>query len=132
MSPSKTPVLPEGYAEWLAQLKGDIAQARQRAALAANAELVQLYHRLGGEIRQRQQLQGWGAKVIERLARDLSDAFPDIRGFSSRNLKYMAFFAQHCPNALFGQQPAAQLSWLHVAILLIKLDNSVEYECIQN
>lgn len=120
--------LPEGYADWLTQLKVDIAQARQRAALAVNAELVQLYHRIGAEIRQRQQVNAWGAKVIERLARDLSDAFPDIRGFSSRNLKYMAFFAQHCPNALFGQQPAAQLPWFHVVTLLTKLASPAERE----
>lgn len=120
--------LPEGYADWLTQLKVDIAQARQRAALAVNAELVQLYHRIGAEIRQRQQVNAWGSKVIERLARDLSDAFPDIRGFSSRNLKYMAFFAQHCPNGLFGQQPAAQLPWFHVVTLLTKLTSSAERE----
>lgn len=128
MSPSRTPALPEGYVEWLAQLKGDIAQARQRAALAVNAELVQLYHRLGGEIRQRRQAQGWGAKVIERLARDLSEAFPEIRGFSSRNLKYMAFFAEHCPDGQFGQQAAAQLPWFHVVTLLTKLGSPVERE----
>ncbi|MEE4666620.1 PDDEXK nuclease domain-containing protein [Pseudomonas alliivorans] len=120
--------LPEGYADWLTQLKVDIAQSRQRAALAVNAELVQLYHRIGAEIRQRQQVNAWGAKVIERLARDLSDAFPDIRGFSSRNLKYMAFFAQHCPNGLFGQQPAAQLPWFHVVTLLTKLTSPAERE----
>ena len=120
--------LPEGYADWLTQLKVDIAQARQRAALAVNAELVQLYHRIGAEIRQRQQVNAWGAKVIERLARALSDAFPDIRGFSSRNLKYMAFFAQHCPNGLFGQQPAAQLPWFHVVTLLTKLASPAERE----
>lgn len=120
--------LPEGYADWLTQLKGDIAQARQRASLAVNTELVQLYHRIGAEIRQRQQVNAWGAKVIERLARDLSDAFPDIRGFSSRNLKYMAFFAQHCPNGLFGQQPAAQLPWFHVVTLLTKLASPAERE----
>ena len=106
MSPSRTPALPEGYANWLARLKGDIAQARQRAALAVNAELVQLYHRLGCEIQQRQEAHGWSAKVIERLARDLKDAFPDMRCWSASNLKYMRFFAQHCPDRQFGQQAA--------------------------
>ncbi|WP_223530896.1 YhcG family protein [Pseudomonas sp. GL-R-19] len=128
MSKETIPALPEGYADWLVQLKVDITQARQRAALAVNAELVQLYHRIGAEIRQRQQAQGWGAKVIDRLARDLSEAFPDIRGFSGRNLKYMAFFAQHCPGGLFGQQPAAQLPWFHVVTLLTKLDSPAERE----
>ncbi|MBU6960934.1 DUF1016 family protein [Pseudomonas sp. CVAP len=128
MTKNSPPALPEGYATWLAQLKGDIAHARQRAALAVNAELVQLYHRIGGEIRQRQESQGWGAKVIERLASDLTDAFPEVRGFSSRNLKYMAFFAQHCPEGQFGQQPAAQLPWFHVVTLLTKLDSPTERE----
>ena len=128
MSKGTTPALPEGYADWLTQLKGDIIQARQRAALAVNAELVQLYHRIGIEIQQRQETKGWGAKVIERLALDLKDAFPEIRGFSSRNLKYMAFFAQHCPDGQFGQQAAAQLPWFHVVTLLTKLDSPAERE----
>lgn len=128
MSKGTIPALPEGYADWLTQLKGDITQARQRAALAVNAELVQLYHRLGGEIQQRQEAQGWGAKVIERLARDLKDAFPDMKGWSASNLKYMRFFAQHCPDRQFGQQPADQLPWFHVVILLTKLDSPAERE----
>ena len=120
MSKDRIAALPEGYADWLALLKGDIAQARQRAALAVNAELVQLYHRIGGDIQQRQEVQGWGAKVIERLARDLKDAFPDMKGWSASNLKYMRFFAQHCPDRLFGQQAADQLPWFHVVTLLTK------------
>ncbi len=128
MSQSRIPALPEGYANWLAQLKGDITLARQRAALAVNSELVQLYHRLGGEIQQRQEAHGWGAKVIERLARDLKDAFPDMKGWSASNLKYMRFFAQHCPDRQFGQQPADQLPWFHVVTLLTKLDSPAERE----
>ena len=128
MSKGTIPALPEGYADWLTQLKGDITQARQRAALAVNAELVQLYHRLGGEIQQRQEAHGWGAKVIERLARDLKNAFPDMKGWSASNLKYMRFFAQHCPDRQFGQQPADQLPWFHVVTLLTKLDSPAERE----
>ena len=126
MSKAMTPALPEGYADWLTQLKGDITQSRQRAALAVNAELVQLYHRIGIEIQQRQATKGWGAKVIERLARDLKDAFPDMKGWSASNLKYMRFFAQHCPDRQFGQQPADQLPWFHVVTLLTKLDSPAE------
>ncbi|MGP5486382.1 PDDEXK nuclease domain-containing protein [Pseudomonas helleri] len=128
MSKGTIPALPEGYADWVTQLKGDITQARQRAALAVNAELVQLYHRIGGEIQQRQEAHGWGAKVIERLARDLKDAFPDMKGWSASNLKYMRFFAQHCPDRQFGQQPADQLPWFHVVTLLTKLDSPAERE----
>ena len=119
---------PEGYADWLTQLKGQIAQARQRAALAVNAELVQLYARIGRDILQRQQTQGWGAKVVDRLARDLKDAFPDMRGWSSSNLKYMRFFALHCPGGSFGQQPADQLPWFHIVTLLTQLDQPAERE----
>lgn len=129
MTPDKTALTPpEGYADWLKQLKTEIAQARQRAALAVNAELVQLYGRIGRDILLRQQAQGWGAKVIDRLARDLKDAFPDMRGWSSSNLKYMRFFAQHCPDGKFGQQPADQLPWFHIVTLLTKLDSTDERE----
>lgn len=120
--------LPEGYAGWLASLKTRIASARQTAALAANAELVNLYWQLGRDILERQAQQAWGAKVIDRLARDLKDAFPDMRGFSASNLKYMRFFAQQCPDRTIGQQPADQLPWFHIVTLLTKLDNAGDRE----
>ncbi|PPD47993.1 MAG: hypothetical protein CTY16_06320 [Methylobacter sp.] len=120
--------LPTGYADWLAQLKSQITQARQRAAFAVNAELINLYRQIGGEIVSRQAEQGWGSKVIDRLAHDLKDAFPDMRGFSTRNLKYMRFFAEQCPDGLIGQQPAAQLPWFHIVTLLTKLADTEERE----
>jgi predicted nuclease of restriction endonuclease-like (RecB) superfamily len=115
--------IPAGYADWLHDLKGEIAKARQRSALAVNAELVRLYARIGRDILARQAEQGWGAKVIARLAADLKDAFPDMRGWSSSNLKYMRTFAQQCPSGLFGQQAADQLPWFHVVTLLTRLDD---------
>jgi predicted nuclease of restriction endonuclease-like (RecB) superfamily len=121
-----TLLLPADYADWLSQLKRDITQSQQRATLSANAELVQLYGRIGRDILQRQSTQGWGAKVIDRLAHDLKDAFPDMRGFSSRNLKYMAFFAQLCPDGQIGQQPGAQLPWFHIVTLLTQLDGAAD------
>ncbi|WP_449258940.1 PDDEXK nuclease domain-containing protein [Chlorobium limicola] len=122
------PSLPDGYADWLKSLKTDIAQAQQRAGLLANSELIQLYGRIGRDILQRQDLQGWGSKVIDRLARDLKEAFPHMRGWSSSNLKYMRFFAQHCPSGQFGQQPADQLPWFHCVTLLTKLNSHEERE----
>ena len=125
MSAAKTPMAtPEGYSEWLAQLKGQIVQARQRATLAVNAELVQLYGRIGHDILARQQAQGWGAKVIDRLAHDLKEAFPDMRGWSASNLKYMRFFALQCPDGQIGQQPADQLPWFHIVTLLTQLSET--------
>jgi predicted nuclease of restriction endonuclease-like (RecB) superfamily len=123
MTPSLPPP-PEGYADWLAQLKAEISQRRLRAALAVNAELVGLYARIGRDILDRQQRLGWGAKVIDRLARDLKAAFPDMRGWSGSNLKYMRYFAQHCPDGRFGQQPADQLPWFHIVTLLTKLEDA--------
>ena len=70
---------------------------------------MQLYGRVGRDILERQQTQGWGAKVIDRLSGDLREAFPDMKGFSTRNLKYMKVFAEECPDGLIGQQSAAQL-----------------------
>ncbi len=123
-----TATVPVGYADWLLQLKTDITHAQQRAALAVNSELVHLYLRIGRDILLRQDAQGWGSKVIDRLAHDLKDAFPAMRGFSSSNLKYMRFFAQHCPDGLIGQQPADQLPWFHIVTLLTKLTSTEERE----
>lgn len=120
--------IPEGYAPWLAELKSRIASARQRAALAVNQEQIRLYWQIGREILERQEAQGWGAKVIDRLASDLQEAFPDIKGFSISNLKYMRFFAERCPTGLFGQQPADQLPWFHVVLLITKLDDHAQRE----
>ncbi|MDR6495663.1 putative nuclease of restriction endonuclease-like (RecB) superfamily [Paraburkholderia terricola] len=116
------------YAAWLNDLKARVASARQRAALAVSRDLVLLYWQIGRDIAQRQQAQGWGAKVIDRLARDLRSAFPDMRGFSPRNLKYMRAFAQAWPDGEFVQQAAAQLPWFHLCTLLDKLATREERE----
>ncbi|MGF6998283.1 PDDEXK nuclease domain-containing protein [Paraburkholderia sp. GAS32] len=109
------------YIAWLTGLKSRVEQARQRAALSVNRELVSLYWQIGREILERQRRQGWGAKVVDQLARDLRLAFPDMRGFSPRNLKYMRTLAEAWPGDEFVQQPVAQLPWSHVVTLLDKL-----------
>lgn len=105
---SLTPA-PQGYADWLADLKRRIHTAQQRAALAVNRELVRLYWQIGRDILTRQGEQGWGAKVVDRLAHDLHIAFPDMKGFSPRNLKYMRAFAEAWPDESFVQEVLAQL-----------------------
>jgi predicted nuclease of restriction endonuclease-like (RecB) superfamily len=119
---------PADYSECLEALKKDISGARSRAALAVNSELILLYFRIGKDILARQIGKKWGSKVIERLSRDLKSSFPDMKGFSARNLKYMRYFAEHCPDGLIGQQPAAQLPWFHIVVILTKLDNLNERE----
>lgn len=91
--------------------------------MAANGEQIQLYHDIGREIRSRQDQQGWGARVIDRLSSDLCAAFPDMKGFSTRNLKYMRTFAEECPDGLIGQQSAAQLPWFHIVTILTRVSD---------
>lgn len=123
---SKIPAEPHDYGDWLQSLKNRIQQAQQRAALAVNRELLLLYWQLGREILQRQDAQGWGSKVIDRLAADLRSAFPDMKGFSPRNLKYMRAFAEAWPDEQIVQQAAAQLPWGHNMVLIDRLDSAEE------
>lgn len=122
MKDTPTPTSLAGYADWLASLKRRIHHARQRAALAVNQELIGLYWQISRDILQRQAEQGWGTKVIDRLSRDLRTAFPEMKGFSPRNLKYMRAFAESWPEPEFVQQLAAQLPWGHNQVMLDKLD----------
>ncbi|MER6936882.1 PDDEXK nuclease domain-containing protein [Nocardioides sp. NPDC127514] len=121
---SDASALPEGYTEWLGDLKSQIRTARQRAALAVNTELVQLYWHIGNQIVDRQSAQGWGAKVIDHVADDLRSEFPDMTGFSARNLRYMRAFAAAWPVSAIVQAPLAQLPWYHQIALLEKLDTT--------
>ena len=115
---------PVGYQLWLGGLKAQIQLAQQRAVLAVNQELLKLYWQIGNDILQRQQQQGWGSKVIDQLAKDLRVAFPELKGFSARNLKYMRAFAEAWREPEFVQQPVAQLPWGHHLVLLTKLKES--------
>lgn len=115
--------IPPGYAEWLAEVKARVHAAQQRATLSVNRELVLLYWQLGRDILVKQADQGWGAKVIERIATDLKIAFPEMRGFSPRNLRYMRAFAEAWPDAEFVQGVLAQLTWYQHLALLDKLDH---------
>jgi len=106
------------YEAFLTDLKHRIRTAQVKAAIAVNHELILLYWQIGMDILTRQQQEGWGTKVVERLAKDLKREFPDIKGFSSRNLKYMRAFAETYPDAQFVQQAAAQIPWFHHCVLM--------------
>lgn len=107
-----------GYDEFLRGLKQRIRTAQVKAALAVNRELVLLYWSIGRDILDRQQKGGWGAKVIDRLSKDLHAEFPNMTGFSPRNLKYMRAFAEAWPEESIVQQLVAQLPWGHNVRLL--------------
>lgn len=124
--PVKLSTPPEGYMDWLADLKTRIHSAQQRAALAVNRELVRLYWQIGQDILARQAAQGWGAKVIERLSQDLRSAFPEMKGFSRANLMYMRAFAAAWPDEQIVQQAVGQLPWGHNLVLLSQLKDRAQ------
>jgi len=95
--------VPEGYPQLLGQLKTQVRQARIRASRVVNTELLTLYWDLGRAILDRQETEGWGTKVIDRLAVDLRAAFPEMRGLSRSNLKYMRQMASTWPRTAIGQ-----------------------------
>ncbi len=103
--------LPREYAIALRDIKSRIRKERVRVVLAANAALVLFYWDLGRLIIHWQHRHGWGARVIDRLSLDLRAAFPDMRGFSPRNLKYMRAFAAAWPKRAIVQGPLAQIPW---------------------
>lgn len=109
---------PQGYALLLGELKGRIAAARLSAALAVNKQLILLYWSIGREILVRQNQEGWGTRVIDRLADDLRRDFPEMTGLSARNLKYMRALAEAHTDPEVVQQVVAQLPWGHNVRLL--------------
>jgi predicted nuclease of restriction endonuclease-like (RecB) superfamily len=118
----------EGYDDFLRDLKERIRAAQVRAALAVNSDLVLLYWRVGRDILAEQQERGWGAKVIDRLAADLRRAFPEAKGFSPRNLKYMRALAEAYPEEEFVQQVVAQIPWGHNLKILEAVSDSAARE----
>lgn len=114
--------LPTWYPDLLDSVAGRISTGRQRATAAVNRELILTYWAIGRDIVDRQEQEGWGAKVIDRLSADLKERFPDARGYSPRNLKYMRAFAVAWTDPEVVQRSAAQLPWRQHQLLLDKLD----------
>ena len=102
------PARPAAYGSLLADLKRRVRSAQVRAALSVNRERVLPYWHIGPEILRSQQAEGWGTKVIERLAKDLRREFPEMGGLSSRNLKYMRSFAEVYSGGEIVRQLAGQ------------------------
>ena len=144
---AKAPALNKNYIDVLQSLKEKIRQARLRATLAVNRELLTVYWEIGNTILQQRKSEGWGTKIISRLAKDLKNEFPDMKGLSERNLVYMQTFAGAWPYFPFTQAalaepstkpitqvplaeiapgtimqtPLVQLSWYHHITLLDKV-----------
>ncbi len=114
-------VSPVDYAGWLAELKTRIRATRLRVSLAVNVELVMLYWQIGRDILERQAAQGWGARIVDRIAADLRAEFPDARGFSRANLLYMRAFAEAWSEPDFVQRVVGRLPWgQNIELLVVK------------
>ncbi|MDT3402370.1 PDDEXK nuclease domain-containing protein [Mucilaginibacter terrae] len=128
----------KNYDLLLNDLRSEIERAKLKVALTVNSQLLELYWKIGYNILVKQRQEGWGAKVIDRLARDLSSLYPDMKGISPRNLKYMRAFAEAYPEFVQAppaqiqergqivQAPLAQLPWYHHITLLDKIKNIEE------
>jgi predicted nuclease of restriction endonuclease-like (RecB) superfamily len=112
------------YDRFIEGIKTRIRTAQIKTALAANAELVLHYWEIGRDILASQKREGWGAKVIDRLAADLQREFPKLTGYSARNLKYMRTFAVSWSDRAIVQQLAAQIPWGQNCVLLDRLDDA--------
>jgi len=125
VAPAKSE-LPDTYFNVLKDIKEKITATRLRTVISANTELILLYWDLGRLILQKQDEEGWGTKVIDRLSYDLREAFPDMKGFSPRNLKYMRSFAGAWSDRSIVQRVVAQIPWRSNIALLDKLKSSEE------
>ena len=118
--------LTKGYKDLLQSLKEQIKTSQIRAIVSVNSELIRLYWEIGSSIKKKQEQEGWGAKTIEKLAKDLKSAFPEMKGFSRTNISYMVQFANAYPDFQFVQQAVGQIPWSHNIILLQNVSNQEE------
>ncbi len=111
------------YFSIIENIKQEIKAAQYRAAIHANADMLLLYHDIGCVINEHK---SWGNKFIDNLATDIKIAFPESKGYSVRNLKYMAKFAETYPDQEFVQQVVAQIPWGHNIVLMDKVSDTDE------
>jgi predicted nuclease of restriction endonuclease-like (RecB) superfamily len=125
------------YLDFMKEVKAEIQKQRISIVLNANSSMICLYWNIGSAILKKQKEEGWGAKVIDRMAKDLKSSFPDMSGFSPRNIKYMRKFAECWPDYEFVQQVVAQIPWRTNLKLIDKLDSEKSrkwyaYKTIEN
>lgn len=109
------------YKAFLTWVKQHIQQAQIKAATKVNQELLLLYWQIGNQIVMIQKESEWGDKILDQLSSDLKEAYPWMKGFSVRNLKYMRRFAREYPHFTIGQEPLAQITRYHNIALLQKV-----------
>ena len=104
------------YLEFIEEIKKEIQHQRLTVVLNGNSSMICLYWHIGKEILQKQEKEGWGAKIIDRMSKDLKEAFPDMSGSSPRNIKYMRKFAACWPDFEKVQQVVAQTFVQHKSL----------------
>ena len=133
------------YSSFLVEIKQQIKSSQIRAIKSVNQEMIMLYFGIGQSIYQKQQELGWGAKVIDNLSRDIKSEFPELGGFSTRNMKLMVQFYKEYATVAIGQPAVAQneheqnrqllvaqIPWAHNIILIQKIkDRELRYWYIQ-
>ncbi len=100
-------LLSKEYIIFLNEIKAKVLSSQLKAAVAVNSELIKLYWEIGNAINQKQKSEGWGSKTTEKLAKDLKTSFPDMKGFSLRNIRYMVAFAKEYLDLSIVQQLVA-------------------------
>ena len=115
--------LPDGYSDFIKEIKNQIVTDRTKSVLTANSRMILLYWKIGNSILLKQTEKGWGAKIIDRISFDLKKAFPDLKGFSPRNLKYMRKFADAWTDFELVQRTVALIPWRSNITLLEKIND---------
>lgn len=128
---SKSVLVPKDYAQFLKQLQDKIKHAQTEASLAVNTELIKLYWEIGKDIVEKQETEGWGSQTIEKMCKDLQNAFPGIQGFSRANIfKMRAFYLAYEKVSqavrLFNELPIARIPWGHNTLIVTKIKNTEE------
>lgn len=113
--------MPIGYTSFVDELKGFIKKEKLATILNANQRMIVMYWHIGKAILTKQETEGWGAKIVDRLSLDLKTAFPEETGFSPRNLKYMRKFAESWTDLEIVQRTVAQIPWRSNITLLDKI-----------
>jgi predicted nuclease of restriction endonuclease-like (RecB) superfamily len=117
----------DAYNEWISDIKSKVHSARTKIALSVNSSVLELYWEIGREICEKQKEANWGAKIIDKIALDLTLEFPDIKGFSRRNIYAMKqWFLFYSQISSFVPQDVAQIPWGHNRLIITKTKNIKE------
>lgn len=131
MAHNQNTIIHDGeYKQWIADLKAKVKQSQLKAALAVNQQLLMFYWDMGNQIIEKQKNTIWGSGFLKQLSRDLMAEFPDMKGFSERNIKYIRQWVTFWSSEdQFGLQAVAQLTqipWGHNQVIIAQCQTAEE------